>query len=162
MICVTVCCSTGSIQHGPIRDVTVKALRLHTCVYICKQHLIEWVICIFLWFIPHSLSARFPLFLPPTPSPEKYLRVGPRPQGSCRDWISNQHCTSCVLASAIFNTWGETVPRGKGKSSACVGRSVRDIITGMQKGKDLTRRRWMKAEVSAAISKLLDAHMEGR
>lgn len=39
--------------------------------------------------------------------------------------------TSCVLASAIFNTQGEVLPGGKGKLSACVGSSMGDIIIRM-------------------------------
>lgn len=77
---------------------------------------------------------------PPTPAPQRNLRVGSGPQGSRRDWILNQRYTSCAPASAIFNTQGEILPGGKGKSSPCVGRRAADIITRMKGGRFDTRR----------------------
>lgn len=76
----------------------------------------------------------------PTPARQRNLRVGSGPQGSRRDWILNQCYTSCVPASAIFNTQGEILPGGKGKSSACVGRCAADIIIRMKGGRSDTRR----------------------
>lgn len=87
--------------------------------------------------IPESLSPYSCLLsavyagspLPPAPVSERDLRIGAGPQGSCLDWISNQCYTSCVLASAIFNTQGEAPPGGKSQLSACVGSSMGDVIT---------------------------------
>lgn len=84
------------------------------------------------------------------------LRIGPGPRGSCRDWISNQCYTSCVPASAIFNTQGETLPGEKGKYSACVGSSTGGIIK-----RTLGRRLNLKMNVRASILKILEAHKVG-
>ncbi len=100
--------------------------RLHT--YSCIQ-------CVFLPLSAHSSSfssMHAVPSLPPASVSERNLSTGPGPLGSSQDWISNQCYTSCVLATAIFNTQGEAVPGGKGKLSACVGSSMGDIIIRMQ------------------------------
>lgn len=148
MICVRGRLSVSSTTRRSIRENTAQDSQVRARVYIGKLCAHIYSVC-----IPQSVSAYSSLFpsthaaslLPPASVSERDLRIGPEPQGSCLDWISNQCYTSCVLASAIFNTQGEAPPEGKGKLSACVGSSMGDIIIRMLGKKDSTQRRWMMA-----------------
>lgn len=73
---------------------------VHTCVYTCKH-----AVSVFIHFvcIPDCVSF-FPSPLLAASVSVIDLRIVPGLQGSCLDCISNQCYTSCVLASATFNT----------------------------------------------------------
>lgn len=106
---------------------TVKYVLMFTCANSSILCVYTYAFCGYSWVSFSLLHAGSPL--PPAPVSERDLRIGAGPQGSCLDWISNQCYTSCVLASAIFNTQGEAPPGGKSQLSACVGSSMGDVIT---------------------------------
>lgn len=158
MICVRGGLSISSITHRSIRESTGKNCQGCVCARLSAAHCVcKYTFCVYFWLCISLFSSMHAVsLLPPASVSERDLRIGPGPQGSCLDWISNQCYTSCVLASAIFNTQGETLPGEKGELSACVGSSMGDIII-----RTLGRRLDLKIDVSALILKLLETHEVG-
>lgn len=133
MICVRGRLSVSGTTWRRIRENTgedcerVRASYILVRLFVCVLASVCSFFFIFFYFSAHAAPSH-----PPASVSKRNLRMGPGPHGSCLDWISNQCYTSCVLATAIFNTLGEALPGGKGKLSSCVGSSMGDIIIRMQ------------------------------